>query len=319
MAALCQTKRAVAVANGTDALVMCLKALGIGPGDEVLTAPNSFVASASCAGLIGATPAFCEIGADQLMDPAALSKAITPRTKAIMPVHLTGRVCDMEKILEVAGKRGIPVIEDAAQAVGASRGGRRAGSFGRASCFSFHPLKNLNAAGDAGAITTDDEELAERLILMRNHGLKSRNEVSFWGYNSRMDALQAAVLNLRLDGLDGVVAKRRANAARYLKALRGIVDCPPMDSGDVFHLFVIQADRRDALQAFLKESGVSTAVHYPIPIHLQPACAPYGFKKGDFPECERQSARILSLPIHQYLTDEQIDFVCAKIREFYAR
>lgn len=318
LAKACGVKRAVAVANGTDALVMALKALGVGPGDEVVTAPNSFVASASCSALVGAKPTFCDVGPDQLMDPVALEAALTPRTKAIIPVHLTGRVCDMDAILAVAKRRGIPVIEDAAQAVGASYKGRPAGSFGTMSCFSFHPLKNLNAAGDAGAILTDDDALAERLVLMRNHGLKSRNETSFWGFNSRMDAVQAAVLNVRLEGLPVVTAARRRNAERYRLGLQGAVSCPPDGPGDAYHLFVIQCARRDELQRFLKDGGVSTAIHYPVPIHLQPACAASGYKAGDFPECERQSARILSLPIHQYLTDEQIDHVIARIREFYS-
>lgn len=319
LAKICGAKRAIAVANGTDALVMALKTLGVGPGDEILTAPNSFLASASCAALLGAKPTFCDVGADQLMDAASLDAAITSRTKAIVPVHLTGRVCDMDAILAVASRRGIPVIEDAAQAVGASYKGRPAGSFGLMSCFSFHPLKNLNAAGDAGAILTSDAALAERLALMRNHGLKSRNDAAFWGFNSRMDAVQAAVLNLRLEGLPAVTAARRANAERYRRGLGDAVTCPPDGAGDAYHLFVIQCDRRDELQRFLKEAGVSTAIHYPVPIHLQEACASSGYKAGDFPECERQSARILSLPIHQYLDGEQIDHVIARIREFYSR
>ena len=319
-AKICRTRFALGVANGTDALVMVLRALGVGPGDEVITAPNSFVASASAAALVGATPRFCDVGPDQLMDPKALKKAIPKRTKAIIPVHLTGRVCKMDEINRIAKKRGLFVIEDAAQAVGAAYKGRKSGSFGVAGCFSLHPLKNLNAAGDAGVIVSDNAALIEKLKLMRNHGLKNRNEVSFWGYNSRLDNIQAAILNMRLPGLAKVQAARRKNAAFYRKALAGLeqfIQVPPDAKGDVYHLFVIQADRRDELQKFLREQGVSTAVHYPTPIHLQPAARKLGYKKGDFPECERQSARILSLPIHQYLTAKQLKLVADSIRRFY--
>lgn len=320
-ARLCRTKHAIGVANGTDALILTLKALGIGPGDEVITAPNSFVASAAAVALAGATPVFADIEADQLLSARTVEKALTPRTKAVIPVHLTGRVCEMDGLMALARARGLAVIEDAAQAVGAEDRGRRAGSFGRAACFSFHPLKNLNAAGDAGAITTSDDGLAERLRLLRNHGLKSRNEVLFWGYNSRLDALQAAILRARLKGLSKVVAARRKNAELYRKGLADVVECPKDRPGckDVYHLFVIQCDRRDELQAHLKRRGVSTAVHYPTPIHLQAPAAALGCKKGDFPEAERQSARILSLPVHQLLSAAQIGFVVRSIREFYGR
>lgn len=319
LAELCGARHAVGVANGTDALVLALRALGIGRGDEVITAPNSFVASASAIALAGATPAFADVGPDQLLDPRALERAVTPRTRAVIPVHLTGKVCDMRAIRAVARKRGLAVIEDAAQAVGAEYRGRRAGSFGDAGCFSFHPLKNLNAAGDAGAIVTSDGALAERLRLLRNHGLKSRNEVLFWGFNSRLDSLQAAVLNRRLPELARIVRARRGNAERYRAGLGGVVDCPRDAEGcrDVYHLFVIQCDRRDELQAFLKRRGISTAVHYPVPIHLQPACRGLGFKRGDFPAAERQAARILSLPVHQYLARGQIEHVIRSIRAFY--
>jgi dTDP-4-amino-4,6-dideoxygalactose transaminase len=321
LASLCGVRHAIGVANGTDALVMVLRALGIGPGDEVITAPNSFVASASSIALTGAVPAFADVKGDQLMDPASLERAITPRTKAIIPVHLTGKICDMESILSIAKRHGLMVIEDAAQAIGAERGRRRAGSFGIAGCFSFHPLKNLNAAGDAGGIVTDNDALADKLRLMRNHGLKSREEVLFWGYNSRLDAIQAAILNIRLPALRSVVSKRRRNAATYRKGLTGVVECPQddADARDVYHLFVIQCDRRDQLKDFLANAGIATAVHYPVPIHLQPASAGLRIARGAFPETERQSRRILSLPIHQNLTRAQIDYVVRKIREFYGR
>lgn len=320
-AKLCGVRHAVGVANATDALVLALKALGVKPGDEVITAPNSFVASASASALLGATPAFADVGPDQLLDARAFEKAVTRRTKVVIPVHLTGKICDMDAINAVAKRRGILVLEDAAQAVGAVYKGRRAGSLGRAACFSFHPLKNLNAAGDAGAVVTDDSELAGRLRLLRNHGLKTRNDVAFWGYNSRLDNLQAAILNHRLPRLKQVNAARRKNAAFYRKTLAGIagMECPIDAAGDVYHLFVIQCDRRDELQAFLRSEGISTAVHYPVPLHLQAPCKALGYASGDFPEAERQSRRILSLPIHQYLTRRQLEHVTASIRRFYSR
>ena len=323
-ARLCGVKHAIGVANGTDALILVLRALGVGPGDEVITAPNSFVASAAAVALCGASPRFADVGLDQLLDARALERAVTRRTKAVIPVHLTGKVCDMAAITRVAKKKGLFVIEDAAQAVGALYQGRKAGSFGRAACFSFHPLKNLNAAGDAGGIVTDDGALAGKLRLLRNHGLRSRNEVAFWGYNSRLDNLQAAVLNARLPGLPKVTAARRRNAEVYRAGLAGLEDVleVPRDAKgavDAYHLFVIQCDRRDELQRFLKQNGVSTAVHYPTPLHLQPAARLLGYKKGDFPHAERQSERILSLPIHQHLTRAQLEHVIAAIRRFYRR
>lgn len=315
-ARLCGVRHAVGVANATDALTLALKAVGVRPGDEVITAPNSFIASAGAIAQAGAVPVFVDVKPDQLMDPAKLAGALTRRTRAILPVHLTGKVCDMTAIVRFARRHKLKVVEDAAQAVGALHKGRPAGSFGDAACFSFHPLKNLNAAGDAGAVVTNDAGVAAKLRLLRNHGLVSRNEVAFWGYNSRLDTLQAAVLGFRLRGLAKVTAARRRNAAIYRKGLAGVVECPSDEPGsrDAYHLFVIQADRRDDLRAHLKVKGISTAVHYPTPIHLQPAARG---KRGEFPECERQSRRILSIPVHQYLKPRQIAFVIASIREFY--
>jgi dTDP-4-amino-4,6-dideoxygalactose transaminase len=321
LARLCGTRHAVGMANGTDALLLTLKALGIGPGDEVITVPNSFVASASCIALTGARPVFVDVGPDGLMAPRLLEQACTRRTKAVIPVHLTGKVCDMAAIGRFAAKRGLLVIEDAAQAAGALSLGRPAGSFGRAACLSFHPLKNLNAAGDAGAVVTDDGRLAESLRLWRNHGLKSRDEVLFWGHNSRLDALQAAVLRLRLKALPGIIARRRRNAELYREGLAGVVGLPAedKDSRQTYHLFMIQCERRDGLKAFLARKGVATAVHYPTPIHLQPCGKGLGYRKGDFPEAERQARRILSLPVHQSLRPAQIGHVIRCIRSFYGR
>ncbi|MBI5240595.1 MAG: DegT/DnrJ/EryC1/StrS family aminotransferase [Elusimicrobia bacterium] len=321
LARLCGTRHAVGVANGTDALLLTLKALAIGPGDEVVTVPNSFVASASCIALAGAKPVFVDVGPDGLLDPQLLEGALSRRTRAVIPVHLTGKVCDMAPILRLARARGIPVIEDAAQAVGARHHGRPAGSFGRAACLSFHPLKNLNAAGDAGAVVTDDGRLAEKLRLWRNHGLKSRDEVLFWGHNSRLDGLQAAVLRCRLKALPGIIARRRRNADFYRQGLAGIVDLPPedRDSRQTYHLFMVQCPRRDELKACLARQGVATAVHYPTPLHLQPCCRGLGWRRGDFPQAERQARRILSLPVHQHLSAAQVAHVIRCVRRFHGR
>ncbi|MFH2204176.1 MAG: DegT/DnrJ/EryC1/StrS family aminotransferase [Elusimicrobiota bacterium] len=318
-ARLCGVRHAVGVSNGTDALVLVLKAGGVGPGDEVLTVPNSFVATASSIELAGARPVFIDVGDDQLMDPERLARAVTRRTRAIVPVHLTGRCCDMRAILTVARKHRLLVVEDAAQAVGAKFRGRPAGSLGRAACFSFHPLKNLNAAGDAGAVVTDSGPLARRLRLLRNHGMQSRNKIVAVGYNARLDALQAGFLNARLRILSEVIGRRRRNAQQYREGLRGVVGLPPetADRWDTYHLFVIQCDRRDALKSFLKTRGISSAVHYPKPLHLQPAFRHLGYHRGSFPRVERQAARVLSLPVHQCLSRRQIAHVVSAVREFY--
>jgi dTDP-4-amino-4,6-dideoxygalactose transaminase len=316
-ARLCGSTEAIGVANGTDALTLVLKALNIGAGHDVITVPNSFVATAGGIIQAGARPVFVDVRDDLNMDPARLEAAITPRTRAIMPVHLAGRCCDMDFILDIARRHKLPVIEDSAQAVGARYKGRTAGSFGVAACFSFHPLKNLNAAGDAGIITTSDASLAERLRRLRNHGLKSRDEVSEWGVNSRLDALQAALLRHRLGRLDAVVATRRRLADRYRAGLRSLaVPIETKDEFHVYHLFVIQTDRRNELQAHLAANGIDTKIHYPIPIHLQPAARELGYAAGSFPVTERQASRILSLPIHQHLSEAQVDRVCEQVAAF---
>lgn len=319
-AALCGVKHAIGVANGTDSLIICMRAIGIAPGDEVITTPNSWISSASSIALIGAKPVFVDVADDQNMDSSLLEKAITKKTKCIMPVHLTGRCARMPEILAIANRHGIPVLEDAAQAVGAVTGGIKAGAGGLFSSFSLHPLKNLNATGDAGIITTNDDEMAKKLKMWRNHGMRNRDEIDFWGYNSRLDTVQAAVLRPRLRELPDIIEKRRAFAKKYCSALADIVQVPVErdDEFHTYHVFVIQCDRRNELQAFLLERGIDTKIHYPIPIHLQRCASELGYKKGDFPMTERQAERILSLPINQYLSDEQIDLVIDSIKEFYS-
>lgn len=319
----CDSKHSLGVANGTDALILTIKALGIGHGSEVITAPNSFLATAASVIAAGAQPVFADVGDDYNIDPNKIEKAITGKTKAIIPVHLTGRPASMKAILDIARKHNLFVIEDSAQAVGALLNGKKTGSFGIAGCFSFHPLKTLNAYGDGGAITTSDEGLYENLVKLRNHGLKNRDECDFWGYNSRLDNIQAAILNVKLKHLDGWNKRKREIAAAYrenLEGISGIIRLPADARGEeaVYHTFVIQCENRDGLQKHLLAQGIETKIHYPIPIHLQKAAASLGYKAGDFPKAETQARTILSLPIYPELPDSDIDFVCNEIRAFYA-
>ncbi|MBI4218688.1 MAG: DegT/DnrJ/EryC1/StrS family aminotransferase [Chloroflexi bacterium] len=306
--------------SATDALILALKALDIGPGDEVITAPNSFIASASCVAHVGAKPVFADVRDDYNIDPAKIEKAITPRTKAIIPVHLTGRPADMGPIMEIARRKNLYVVEDAAQAVLATYKGRQVGSFGHFGCFSLHPLKTLNACGDGGVITTNDEKLHRKIMLLRNHGLSTRDTCDLWGYNSRLDALQAALLLVKLKYLPDWTERRRANAKVYqagLSEIPGIrvpVDGP--DEKGVYHTFVVQSERRDELRQFLERRGIGTAIHYPIPIHLQKAAAHLGHGPGSFPVAERQAVRIVSLPVYPELTRADLNAVINAIREF---
>lgn len=315
---ICGVKHAIGVADGTESLMLAMKVLGIGPGDEVITAPNSWISSASSITHVGATPVFVDVRADQNMDPTLLESKITKKTKAIMPVHLTGKMADMNPIMEIAKKHNLFVIEDAAQAVGASYQGKKAGSIGQLGSFSLHPLKNLNGAGDGGMITTNDDQLAAEIRLIRNHGIVSREHILKYGYNSRLDSIQAAILNVRAKYLDQVNERRRQNAEIYRSKLKNIIECPEDAANcyDVYHLFVIQTDRRDELKKYLETKHIGTAVHYPVPIHLYECSNYLGYKKGSFPNCERQSERILSLPIHQGLTTEQVHFIADEIKHF---
>jgi dTDP-4-amino-4,6-dideoxygalactose transaminase len=310
----------IAVGSGTDALMLGMRALDIGPGDEVITPPNSFVASTAAIVQIGATPVFVDVLDDQSIDPAAVEQAITSRTRAIMPVHLSGRMADMDVLGELARRHGLRIVEDAAQAFGSRLHGKSAGTFGDIGCFSAHPLKNLNAAGDAGFVVTADAELAARLRRLRNNGLVDRNTVVEWGTVSRLDTVQAVILSHRLGAIDQVIAARRANAARYRALLDPAhVFHPTCSAGqhNSFHTFVVQVDRRDELQRYLAEHGIGTSIHYPIPIHLQPAARSLGYGVGRFPVVERQAARILSLPIHQFLGDDDVVRIANTVNEFF--
>lgn len=320
-AELCGVKYAVAVNSGTDALILALRVLGIGEGDEVITVPNSFIASTSCIILVGAQPVFVDVLEDYNLDTAKLEKAITPKTKAILPVHFTGRPANMAPIMELAKKHGLFVIEDCAQAVLAEYQGQRVGSIGEIGCFSLHPLKNLNGCGDGGMMTTDDENLARELSVLRNHGLKTRDECVTWSINSRLDTIQAAILLVKLKYLDTWTERCREIAAFYQQNLMGVGDLKiPTDQEyekAVYHTFVVQTDKRDELKQYLADNGVGTAIHYPTPIHLQPAAAHLGHGPGSFPVAESLADRILSLPIYPELEQASLDYIVNSIKGFY--
>lgn len=320
-AQMCGVRYAVGVNSGTDALIFALKALGIRSGDEVITAPNSFIASASCIAVLGAKPVFADVREDYNIDPDKIAAVITAKTKAILPVHLTGRPCEMDPILELATEKGLLVVEDAAQAVMAEYKGCKVGSLGNIGCFSLHPLKTLNACGDGGVLTTDDAELYEKLKIMRNIGLRTRDDCVMWSHNSRLDTMQAAILLVKLRYLQEWTQQRRQNARYYQSRLAGIpqVQVPQENETEtcVYHTFVIQADRRDELRQFLSQRGIGSSIHYPVPIHLSTAGKGLGYPAGSFPVTEGQAGRILSLPVYQGLTEAQLERVCQAIEEFY--
>jgi dTDP-4-amino-4,6-dideoxygalactose transaminase len=323
-AQLCGTRFALGVNSGTDALFLALKVLGVGPGHEVITVANSFVATTGAIVAAGALPVFVDVGPDYNMNPDLIDAALTPRTRAILPVHLTGTPADMPKILNLARKHKLAVVEDAAQAVGAAIQGQPVGSFGDLGCFSLHPLKNLNAAGDGGMLTTNQEELYLKLTQMRNHGLKNRDEIDFFAYNSRLDTFQAIVAAHRLKRLNEVTAARRQNARLYDELLADLTDAvsiPPRRPNftQVFHTYVVQVRDRENLSRHLAAKGIETRVHYPVPIHLQAPGRQLGWGPGDLPETEKQAAHILSLPIHQHLSRAQLEYVAHTIRDFYGR
>lgn len=311
------TTRCVGVGNGTDALFMALKALGLGPGDEVITAANTFIASAEGIGWTGATPVFVDCDAVTYnIDPALIEAAITPRTKAILPVHLYGQPADMDPILEIAAKHGLTVVEDAAQAHGALYKGRRIGTLGKAACFSFYPGKNLGAYGDAGAVTTDDEDLATRILKLGDHGSNVKYVHDFEGVNSRLDGIQGAVLSVKLRHIEDWTEKRIAAAARYSEGLQEVCGTPVTvpEVRHVFHLYVIQVDNREELMGHLQEQGIASGIHYPVPLPISPAYKHLGYSAERFPVACGIADRIVSLPMHGDLTDDQIDLVIQEVR-----
>lgn len=319
-AAFCETKHCIALNSGTDALVLGLVAMGVGKGDEVITPPNSFIASTAAISHIGAIPIFVDVLEDQNIDPTGIAAAITSRTKAIMPVHLTGRMARMDEIKQIADRNNIPIIEDAAQAIGSRYKNIPSGKWGKVGCFSTHPLKNLNACGDGGFLVTDDDAIASSIRIMRNHGLVDRNTAAQFGFVSRMDAIQAAILNYRISKLDEVTRKRRENATLYRTLLNPDKVFVPMDHEfefNTYHTFVIQVRNRDGLRDHLSHAGVETSIHYPLPIHLQPAAKFLGHLEGSFPNTENQAKRILTLPVNQFVTNEQIAAISTLVNKFY--
>ena len=319
IAKICEVNYAVGLNSGTDALTMALHLCGIRRGDEVITTPNSYIATAATIANLGAKPVFVDVLPDLNMDPTKLKGAINSRTKAIMPVHLTGRVCDMETICKIARNNNLIVIEDAAQAIGSKFKGKMSGSFGKIGCFSAHPLKNLNACGDAGYLTTNDRKIYQRAIKLRNHGHVSRDTVEEFGYVSRLDNLQAAILNFRLMKLKQVIEKRRKNVKIYLSGInRDKVFIPDEKESEfnTYHLFVIQTSLRNKLKKFLEQNKIESRVHYPVPIHLQPAAKFLKYKKGDFPIAEKQASEILSLPIYQSLSKNDLKKIINSINRF---
>lgn len=313
-AAYCGVRHAVAVGNGTEALWLALTAMGIGPGDEVITVPMTFMATIEAIRLSGATPVFADIDAHSYtLNPAALAAAFTPRTRAIVPVHLFGQIAAMEPILAFAAKHGLAVIEDAAQAHGAQFGGRMAGAFGHAGCFSFYPAKNLGAMGEAGAIITDDGGLATRLRTLRNHGQTHKNHHTVMGWNCRMDAIQAAVLRVKLRHLDGDNHRRRLHARAYATALAGLpgltLPAAAEPLAHVHHIHAVRVPERDHVIQCLTRHGIGCAIHYPVPAHLQGACADLACRPGDFPVAETCAHEFLSLPMYPELQAVQLDHV----------
>lgn len=321
-AKLVGVNHAIGVNSGLDAILLSLRSLGISKGDEVVTVPNSFVATAAAISLTGARPVFVDVAEDFNLDPKKLEKHITKKTKAILPVHLTGNPCNMDEIKSIAEKYNLQVIEDAAQAVGASYDGKSVGSLGDLGAFSLHPLKNLHVWGDGGMITTNSDLLNENLKLQRNHGLKNRDEVAFFSYNSRLDSVQAIVGLQHLRLLKETTESRILNASIYDERLKGLdsyIQTPKQNpkARHVFHVYQVRCSNRDSLKSFLSEKGVETKIHYPIPIHWQEASSELGYKRGDFPVTDRLSQEILSLPVRENLKEAEIDYICDCIRSYY--
>jgi dTDP-4-amino-4,6-dideoxygalactose transaminase len=321
-AAYIGVKHAIGTNTGTGALTLALKAAGVKPGSEVITVANTFIATVGAIVAAGARPVFVDCDERYQIDVSKIEAAITPETTAILPVHWAGCPPELEKILEIANRHAIPVVEDACPAVGAKIDGKFAGTFGKVNAFSMHPLKPLNVWGDGGIVVTNDDKLAEFLRLYRNHGLVDRDHVEIWGVNERLQPFQAVVGARVLDTVEGLVEARIRNAKLFdagLKGLESFIRPPsrPVGYREVYQLYLVTAVRRNELLAFLISRGIEAKVHYPIPIHLQNAARGLGYKRGDFPVCERQSDEIITLPAHQHITEEEIAYTIEKIRDFY--
>lgn len=323
MATFTGTRFGIGVNSGSDALTLALRALEIGPGDEVITTPFTYIAPAESIHQMGARIVFADIDPQTfLIDPDDVARKMTPRTKAILPVHLFGQAAPINALNALAEPRGVQLVEDCAQAIGATCHGRPVGGIGRLGCFSFYPTKNLGADGDGGMIVTNDEALAKRLKMLRVHGIERRYFHDLHGFNSRLDEIQAAILRVKLPHLNGWNARRAAIAQRFSEGLAGLpVQLPVMAPGNnhVFHVYAFLTDRRDELQQFLADCGVPTLIYYPRPLHLQTVYGDLGYREGDFPVAEAISKRILPLPMYPELTDEQVDYVVTKVREFFGQ
>jgi dTDP-4-amino-4,6-dideoxygalactose transaminase len=327
LAAWLSVRDAIAVSSGTDALLVAMMAIGVGAGDEVITSPYSFFATAGCITRLGALPRFVDIDPDTFnIDPEGVHAAISPRTKAIMPVHLFGLCADMNPLLAAAADAGVPLIEDACQSIGATSNGRQAGSMGVVSCFSFYPSKTLSAFGDGGLVTTNDTALAREIRLLRNHGAEERYYHQRVGGNFRLDALQAAVLRVKLPHLRQWTSMRQANAARYRKLFqdaipegRVVLPVEPPGRIHVYNQFVIRVSRRDQVRTYLTQQGIGTEVYYPVPFHLQKCFADLGYRRGDFPAAEAAAESTLALPIYGELTPAQQTVVVDAISEAIRR
>ena len=315
----CGTKYCVGVSSGTDALLLSFIAIGLKSGDEVITAPNTFFASTEPLGHIGVKPVFVDIEQKtHLIDINKIERAITPKTKAILPVHLYGQMANMEVIMSIARKYNLKVIEDCAQAHGAEQRGRKAGTFGDIGAYSFYPAKNLGAYGDSGCVVTSNEEYFNTVKMLRDHGRRDKYEHNMEGYNSRMDGIQGAILNTKLKYLNGWVERRREIAELYGKLLSDEISKPLEVSLNkhAYHLYVIEVDRRDELLKYLREQNIGAGIHYPIPLHLQRAYQHLGLSEGLYPECEKSCRRVISLPIFPEMKQEEIEFVANSVNSF---
>ncbi len=315
-------KHVISTNTGTDALILALKAAGIKPQDEVITVPNTFVATVGAIVACGARPVFVDCDDRFQIDPAKIEKAITKRTRVILPVHWAGCPADILEIVAIADKHGLAVVEDACPAVGARVNGRAVGTFGKANAFSMHPLKPLNVWGDGGMIATNHDEVASFLKLYRNHGLSDRDHIDLWGVNSRLQPVQAVVAMRVLDSIEKLVEIRNRNARLLDTGLQGLEEFirpprRPKNYREAYQLYIACAKRRDELVNFFVANEVEAKIHYPIPLHLQKAAAGLGYKKGDFPVCEKQASEILTIPSHQFITEEQIHYMTSLMREFY--
>lgn len=321
-AAYCHCQHGVGLSNGTDALILALRACGIGTGDEVITVSNTFIATVEAIAQVGARPVFVDIDAETYtMDWRQLESVLTERTRAIIPVHLYGHPVAMQPILDVARAHGLRVIEDASQAHGATYQGQRVGSFGDIGCFSLYCSKNLGAYGEAGICVTDDANLAESMRLLRDHGSRQRYAHEVMGVNARIDEVQAAILNVKLPYLERWNAARRKHARNYNELLKGHVEQMPVErpwAGHVYYAYVVQVQEREHFCASLTQEGIATSIHYPTPVHLQPACAGYGYTRGSLPVTEAAAARIVSLPMYPELTMEQVEIVVTAVKKSQA-